>query len=225
MGHDGILIVYEEVHRDQFNVCHQVQTDQPLSCVEFAPDAFGCVVAAGCHDGTVLMVTRTANGWENTVVRPHVANPITSLSWGPAAIAFTGETGTVARLVIGIASDAARTLTSTDMHHWDDAEELPVPAGSGPVRDVGWAPNMGTTETDIAVVTGTGATMFTRSQNSFDGWTAASLPLPSDAGEVWSVSWNLTGTVVAVAHGVNSVTAFTKGVANGEWFVLSTVVG
>jgi len=93
---------------------------------------------------------------------------------------------------------------------WIEAEVLPA-AHSDWVRDVAWAPTVGdSTETIASCSQDKKVIVWTRGDG---GWTVKTILMPCI---VWSVSWSVTGSILAAAGGDNQVTLWKEDTL-GEW--------
>ncbi|KAG9396063.1 COPII coat complex component Sec13 A (Sec13A) [Carpediemonas membranifera] len=227
----GRLAIYEEVSTDSFNLVHQMDVGARLTTVQFRPDDFTTeprtVIACAGEEsngiGVLYFVEKTRTGWNTTMLTNLKTGPATALSWAPPGISFTGESNGIASVALTGANGVVQIM-SNNGREWTEADVLPMPRRTAG-RDVSWAPNIGVTVTQIAAADGEGVRVFSRDQSSFEGWTHTELPLPAGAGEVWSLSWNQTGTVLAVAHGANRVTAMAMNVSDGQWVEVSSFEG
>jgi protein transport protein SEC13 len=88
------------------------------------------------------------------------------------------------------------------------------------VRDVAWAPASGTAVNTIASASDDGSVIIWRQAAPGAEWKPE--PLPPFAAPVWRVSWSVTGALLAVSCGDNSVTLWKESLA-GTWQQISTV--
>ena len=88
------------------------------------------------------------------------------------------------------------------------------------VRDVAWSPASGLGVNLMASCSDDGSVLIWRQGASGAAWSVEALP--AFPAPVWRVSWNTTGTLLAVSCGDNSVTLWKENLA-GHWQQISTV--
>jgi nucleoporin SEH1 len=211
--------------------------------VAFAPEHVGLKLAAASDDGMVRVYEAldpmSLGDWTltdemdfNAQAPPAAASAaaaaaaagkeeggVTAVSWCDSAfdVAMLAAGGSSGRVAVWAFSQEAR--------RWTLACELQPHAR--PVRDVAWAPQCGRSFHLVATSSYDNALVVHRLGRAQDGVaveSAAALVLPSaGAGpppEVWRLSWNVVGTVLAAAYD-DGVTRMWRCGFGGEWAVVS----
>jgi protein transport protein SEC13 len=88
------------------------------------------------------------------------------------------------------------------------------------VRDVAWAPNAGLPYSTVASCGQDGLVNIWTQTDNPQNWTQ--LPLPKFPSPVWRVSWSVTGNILAVSCGDNTVTLWKEFIDQG-WKCISTL--
>lgn len=175
-------------------------TDSPYSVtdVQFAPRFFGLKLASCCSDGAVRVY--------------HAADPLNLASWevedfstaskalqakdqGCTALSWCGAED---RERLAIACQSGQVKIFEKLNRWSLVCERAV-LQDAPLKDCAWAPNL-CRDSEWLAVCGNSDTVeilqFTIGRaGSLDRLHSISV----GSGPVWRVSWNLTGTVLAVA--------------------------
>eukprot|EP01126_Amoeba_proteus_P008022 TRINITY_DN1293_c0_g1_i4.p1 TRINITY_DN1293_c0_g1~~TRINITY_DN1293_c0_g1_i4.p1 ORF type:complete len:137 (-),score=29.43 TRINITY_DN1293_c0_g1_i4:165-575(-) len=87
------------------------------------------------------------------------------------------------------------------------------------VRDVAWAPNAGLPYSTIASCSQDGSVVIWTQMDTASGWNKKELHVFS--APVWRVSWSVSGNILAVSCGDNTVTLWKE--SDQEWQCLSTL--
>ena len=88
------------------------------------------------------------------------------------------------------------------------------------VRDVAWAPNIGLPKNTIASAGQDGQVLIWTQVDAGAAWT--SVLLKDFGAPVWTVSWSVTGNILAVADGNNTVTLWKEAI-DGQWQQVQSV--
>eukprot|EP00568_Trieres_chinensis_P013711 CAMPEP_0183293564 /NCGR_PEP_ID=MMETSP0160_2-20130417/2196_1 /TAXON_ID=2839 ORGANISM="Odontella Sinensis, Strain Grunow 1884" /NCGR_SAMPLE_ID=MMETSP0160_2 /ASSEMBLY_ACC=CAM_ASM_000250 /LENGTH=382 /DNA_ID=CAMNT_0025454701 /DNA_START=84 /DNA_END=1232 /DNA_ORIENTATION=+ len=232
---DGSVLVHRESRPHEWTLLHAARGlhDSSVNSVSFAPHEFGLMAAAASSDGRVSVLSHDEDDtWGVEYVRDNSLG-VNAVSWAPyapeggeggvAAAAAEGEAAAAAAaascqptIVTGGCDNRIRFWTrSASTGEW---EEDPSPLGAEVshadwVRDVAWAPPIApgvdvvaSCSEDRTVIVwtregGRGATWVPRLMNAFDD-------------PVWRLSWSVTGSVLAVSSGDNTVTLWKAGLDN-----------
>ncbi|CAF1059243.1 unnamed protein product [Adineta ricciae] len=177
-----------------------------VNTVAWAPYEYGLMLACGSSDGSISILSSTGDGrW--TVKKINDCHPpgVNALSWAPAVLPQSSdETG-----VQGITGEPVKRFVSAGcdclVRIWkfreqDDGwiEETHLDQHNDWVRDVAWAPTFSFHKDKIASCSQDGHVyVFTRDTRSSTNWEC--IQIGTHFNDVWSVSWSLTGDILAVA--------------------------
>ena len=202
-----------------------------VNSVAWAPYELGLALACGSSDGTLSVLTHTAGG-EWAVQTLHDApTGVNAVSWAPAhhlgaqvvsstpgsAVAHSGPQ--VVRRLASAGCDGMVRVWRADMSGvW--SVEAKLAGSAGWVRDVAWAPAAGSPVNVIAAAYEEKKVIIWRQTAPEGEWQRVDLPAFPAA--VWRVSWSLTGALLAVSCGDNSVTLWAEG-NDGQWRQTSEV--
>jgi len=150
------------------------------------------------------VLTHSGEGqWSSTMTKAHKTG-VNAVAWAPAASGLRMITGGCDNLV-------KIWMYDEGSNAWVEAETLPS-AHTDWVRDVAWAPTVGAgVETIASCSQDKKVVVWTRSYGG--EWALKTIQMPS---VVWSVSWSVTGGILAAAGGDNQVTLWRENVM-GEW--------
>ena len=174
------------------------------------------MLACASSDGHVSIISQTEQGGWQTEMYPVSNMGLISVSWAPASHIGSQSNNHEIRRFVTAGCDYQvyifRKVVSTQATSWE--REHALSGHSDWVRDVAWAPPSGIPMNTIASCSEDGA-VFIWNQHEPEGpWNRTELPRFS--APVWRVSWSLTGTLLAVSCGDNTVTLW-KETLSGKW--------
>jgi len=193
-----------------------------INSVAFAPQEAGLLLAAASSDGSISILAYNPNtgGWTTDKI-PN-AHPLgcLSVSWAPAFPAgsmvstASGPIQPVKSIASSGCDNAVKIWSFNEAHGNWTQQGQDLGRHTNWVRDVAWAPNIGMPRSTIASASEDGK-VFIWSQAADGGaWQAALL---HDFGcAVWSVSWSVSGGMLAVSDSNNQVTLW-KETVDGNW--------
>ncbi|CAN6668294.1 nucleoporin Seh1p [Trichomonascus vanleenenianus] len=208
----------------------------PLYDIEFAPGHLGLKIASIGSDGTFriheALDPNSMHYWSTVVEVSILSNPPSrtlqssfALSWCPSM--FFKEF-----IVIGVLEDAFIYQKDSQGRFVRAAQ---LPEHKGLIRDVAWAPSMGRGYQLVATASKDGYVRIfkiTQKQSRDFGDEDHEKVVPLDVeliskhddhhGEVWRVSWNLTGTILA-SSGDDGKVRFWKGSYSSEFQCMAVV--
>jgi protein transport protein SEC13 len=83
-GYDRMIKVWKETKINQWDLAYQVEAAASVNSVQWASWEYGLVLAAGCADGKVHILSRDDyDNWTHRTFAAHDGG-INGLSWGPA---------------------------------------------------------------------------------------------------------------------------------------------
>lgn len=175
-----------------------------VNTVAWAPYEYGLMLACGSSDGSITIISATGDGrWTTKKISDCHSPGVNAVSWAPAVLPQTSDdTG-----IQGIAGEPVKRFVSAGcdclIRIWreqDDnwVEETHLDQHNDWVRDVAWAPTFSFNKDKIASCSQDGHVyVFTRDTRSSANWEC--VKIDSQFTDVWSVSWSLTGDILAVA--------------------------
>lgn len=188
-----------------------------VNAIEFAPHEFGLCLACASSDGHLSIVSQNEQGaWESQKI-PVNSLGLNTVSWGPAShIGSHVNNRDIRRIATGGCDYQVfifrNVFANGQQSGWE--REKALTGHSDWVRDVAWAPASGIPVNTIASCSEDGM-VFIWKQHSAEGEWHCDL-LARFSAPVWRVSWSLTGTLLAVSCGDNSVTLW-KETLSGKW--------
>ncbi|XP_018502376.2 protein transport protein SEC13 homolog B-like [Pyrus x bretschneideri] len=224
-SYDGRVILWKEGNQNEWTQAHVFDDHKSsVNSIAWAPHELGLCLACGSSDGNISVFTaRSDGGWDTS--RIDQAHPIgvTSVSWAPStapgALVGSGLLDPVQKLCSGGCDNTVKVWKlGNGIWKLDCFPALHMHVDW--VRDVAWAPNLGLPKSTIASASQDGKVIIWTVGKDGDQWEGK--VLHDFNAPVWRVSWSLTGNILAVADGNNSVTLWKEAV-DGEWQQVTTV--
>lgn len=195
-----------------------------VNSISWCPHEHGLELACASSDGKVSILTHRADdGWDVKWLDTKQVG-VNAVSWEST----TGDGDGARRFASAGCDNTIRVwkLNAASGEWEPEGEKLGEAAGSGHsdwVRDVAWAPALGGgTVATIASCSQDQRVIIWKETAPGAGWTPT--PLEKFGGPVWRVSWSLTGNILAVSCGDNSVTLWKESVGGqGAFEKLSDV--
>eukprot|EP00929_Paragymnodinium_shiwhaense_P008750 TRINITY_DN112712_c0_g1_i1.p1 TRINITY_DN112712_c0_g1~~TRINITY_DN112712_c0_g1_i1.p1 ORF type:complete len:322 (+),score=53.46 TRINITY_DN112712_c0_g1_i1:125-1090(+) len=241
---NGQVIIWREV-RGEFQLAHMANMPGgAVSALAFCPSDYGLMLAVGCGDGQVAMVTAkivsaspvlpSGEQWQVRFFHAH-QGPVRALSWAPSSSPATLAAGPAASRAP--ARGPRRLVTTGDdggLHIWRCEEKLdawtvvqsirdragPASSSSASVRDVAWRPNVGIPTSLVALCTEAG---------DVETWVQDMEGQPWRQQAAWKVSgdarrlaWSEAGNVLAISVGEAACLLYREGPL-GEWSQVSSM--
>ncbi|CAG8559012.1 2381_t:CDS:2, partial [Paraglomus brasilianum] len=206
---------YDEVHTASVN------------SVAWAPEEFGPILACASSDGKVSVLTFKDDGTMQYV--PFEAHQIgaTSVSWAPCTVpgSLVQTTGgasnanTLKRIATGGCDNHIKIWVWREQENSWKLEDT-LEGHTDWIRDVAWAPNIGLPKSYLASCSQDKHVFIWTQESPNSEWTKKALREDRFNDVVWRVSWSLSGNILAVSCGDNTVTLWKENLA-GEWEMLS----
>lgn len=232
-------VAASSVPQRQWENVFSLKNKSSVNSICWAPCEIGPCLASCCSDGSITVLTRSPTNpknWNNEGVA-EIAHKegCNSVSWAPSTPAGeilkkpqpinNNEDGEndqssviddsariVKRLVSGGADNKVKIWRFQDeKKEWICEKELD--GHTNWVRDVSWAPNIGLPYDTIASCGNDKKVIIWTKKCGDDDWEKKELPQFNDI--VWRLSWNLTGSILAVSSADNKVTLWKE--VNDEW--------
>lgn len=244
-GYDRRVIIQREVAPGQWTRIHTFEDHaSSVNSIAWAPHEYGLQLAAASSDGKVTVLThRDDDSWAVSTF-DDCPMGVNAVSWAPAshvggkAPAADGSGGVVAvkRLATAGCDHLVRVYASGTLSAAQHAQAAqargPLASGEGWaleaslaghkdwVRDVAFAPASGLVPNMLASCSDDGTVIIWRQAAGGGDWSSEALPhFPAP---VWRVSWSVTGNLLAVSCGDNSVTLWRESLS-GPFQHISTV--
>jgi len=175
-----------------------------VNTVAWAPYEYGLMLACGSSDGSISIISSTGDGrWTTKKIADCHPPGVNALSWAPAVLPQTSDdtgvqtTGDVVKRFVSGGCDNLVRIWKEQDDGW--VEETHLDQHNDWVRDVAWAPTFGFHKEKLASCSQDGRVyVFTRDLRSSSNWECTQIGTQFND-VVWSVSWSLTGDILAVA--------------------------
>jgi len=214
-SYDRKVYIWKETSKNVWVKIFEYEHESSVNSIDWAPHELGLCLACGSSDTFISILTYTGDKWEPTKFPAHKIG-VNAVSWAPAFAPSLGSipSNPVKRLVSGGCDHLVKIWKFEDT--WK--EEYVLEQHSDWVRDVAWAPNIGLPVSTIASCSQDGTVLIW--QDSGSSWKSTLLNKFNDV--VWSVSWSITGNILAVSGGDTKVTLWKETVDSG-WTCISTL--
>ncbi|KAB2611266.1 hypothetical protein D8674_019298 [Pyrus ussuriensis x Pyrus communis] len=224
-SYDGRVILWKEGNQNEWTQVHVFDDHKSsVNSIAWAPHELGLCLACGSSDGNISVFTaRSDGGWDTSRIDQAHPVGVTSVSWAPStapgALVGSGLLDPVQKLCSGGCDNTVKVWKlGNGVWKLDCFPALQMHVDW--VRDVAWAPNLGLPKSTIASASQDGKVIIWTVGKDGDQWEGK--VLHDFNAPVWRVSWSLTGNILAVADGNNSVTLWKEEV-DGEWQQVTTV--
>jgi len=216
-SYDRKVIIWKEEGGQWRQLYQHAEHRSSVNSVSWCPHEHGLRLACCSSDGTVSILThKPDDSWEPV---KFTANQIAvnAVAWAPARGAAADAAGLKPAQLVTAGCD--NTVKLWQLADGAAPRELSKLEGHTDwVRDVAWAPDMGTPSSTIASCSQDGKVIVWTSDGG-GAWEPQSIDLGNP---VWRVSWSLTGSILAVSCGDNTVSLWTEG-ADGQYVRTSSV--
>ncbi|PKA57852.1 putative cytosolic iron-sulfur protein assembly protein CIAO1 like [Apostasia shenzhenica] len=225
-SYDGRVIIWKEGTKPEEWIQSHVfiEHKSSVNSIAWAPNELGLCLACGSSDGNISVFTARADGgWHTTKIDQAHPVGVTSVSWAPAlapgALVGSGSLDPVQKLASGGCDNTVKVWKLYN-GNWKMDCFPALQMHSDWVRDVSWAPNLGLPKSTIASCSQDGTAVIWTVGKEGDQWEGK--VVHDFKTPVWRVTWSLTGNMLAVADGNNSVTLWKEAV-DGEWQQVTAV--
>lgn len=222
---DGSVLIHREVRPRDWMILHHARHlhESSVNSVAFGPHEHGLIVAAASSDGRVSIMTHQAdNSWSTDYIADNALG-VNAVSWAPAG-AYSEDRP---RLVTGGCDNKIRFwVQQPETGQWVDDASCPISkevSHSDWIRDVAFAPALLPDMNMVASCSEDRSVLIWTQNGTNEEWRATLLHT-FDA-PVWKVSWSVsTGHILAVSSGDSDVTLWRKGIADGKWYQIDSVL-
>ncbi|ELU04892.1 hypothetical protein CAPTEDRAFT_149284 [Capitella teleta] len=222
-SYDRKVIIWKETNGTWNNIYEYTNHDSSVNSVSWAPHEFGLMLACGSSDGCISIISSSGDGaWESKKINNAHTIGCNAVSWSPsiqpgALLDQSGNQKIVRRLVSGGCDNLVK-IWKEDDGQW--MEEQKLEAHHDWIRDVAWAPSIGLPRSIIASCSQDCQVIIWSNDGTSSTWNPKVLHKFNDV--VWSVSWSVTGNILAVSGGDNKVSLW-KETLEGDWVCVSNV--
>ena len=229
---DGKIIIWREAPNSngQFQkLLEHVLHEASVNSVSWAPYELGALLLCASTDGKVSVLEFREDGsWDPVTFTAH-AMGCNAASWAPSTvprslIQSNGSSGSGTGVMKKFASAGCDNLIkiwSFDQNSSSWKEESVLQGHANWVRDVAWAPNIGLPKSYLASA-GQDKTVIIWTQEGDGPWEHALLKEDPFPDVVWRVSWSISGNILAVSCGDNSVTLWKENLKK-KWELVSEI--
>lgn len=218
-GYDGKVFIWREQGAKWQKVFDFALHTASVNLISWSPHESGCLLACASSDGNVSVLEFKDNSMEHKIFHAHGVG-VNSVSWAPSttpgSLVSAGGAGTVGGVRRFVTGGSDNTLK---IWYYDAASQTYMEEGSPLtghtdwVRDVAWSPTV-LQKSYIASASQDKTVRIWTSDPAHPGqWESKVLNFEV---VVWRVSWNLSGTVLAVSGGDNHVSLWNENL-KGEW--------
>ncbi|XP_022971254.1 protein transport protein SEC13 homolog B-like [Cucurbita maxima] len=218
-SYDGQVIIWKEGNQYQWVQAHVFNAHKSsVNSIAWAPHELGLCLACGSSDGSIsVFIARSDGGWDNNQIEQAHSVGVTSVSWGPTtapgSLIGSSSVDPVWKLASGGFDSTVKVWTLKD-GSWRRDSSPALQMHTDWVRDVAWSPNLGLQKSTIASGSQDGTVIIwsvAKEGGKWEGIVMNDFKTP-----IWKVSWSLTGDLLAVADGNNTVTLWKEAV-DGKW--------
>jgi len=224
-SYDRKVFVWKETSIGKWNKIYEYANhDSSVNSVCWAPHDFGLILACGSSDGAISVLSSSNDGtWDPKKISNAHTIGCNAVSWAPALSSSSitdpgaGQQQPTKRFVSGGCDNLVK-IWKEENDQW--IEEAKLEAHSDWVRDVAWAPSIGTPRNIVASCSQDRHVIIWTNDGVSNQWNPKTLHKFEDV--IWHVSWSVTGNILAVSGGDNKVTLW-KETLDGQWTCISDV--
>ncbi|RWR82822.1 protein transport protein SEC13 B-like protein [Cinnamomum micranthum f. kanehirae] len=235
-SYDGHVIIWNEnpaVPNDwsqahlSTTTAHKSSSYSSVNSISWAPHDLGLILASACSEGSISVFSQRPDGsWDSARINQAHSVGVTSVSWAPSTApgSLISSSSAADQPVYKLASSGCdNTVKVWKLFNgsWKMDCFPALQIHSDWVRDVAWAPNLGLPKSTIASASQDGTVVIWTVGKEGDQWEGK--VLNDFKTPVWSLSWSLTGNILAVSDGNNNCVTLWKEAVDGEWQQVTTV--
>lgn len=210
-SYDGSVIIWKEAKAGQWSQIHKEASQASVNAVAWAPHTFGRALAIARSDGTVTVLGFAENRWTPLQTWTAHKGGVNGVSWGP-------EGQSVQQFVTGGCDNLVK-LWAFKNNTWEEQRLHGDDSHKEWVRDVSWAPGLGMSTNTIASCSEDKTVKIWKQDGQNGRWYAQTLQFDY---KVWRVSWSVSGNILAVSQGDNTVSLWKEAV-DGKWRSLTSI--
>ncbi|KAK9459121.1 WD40-repeat-containing domain protein [Lipomyces oligophaga] len=208
-SYDGKVLIWreDESSKTWTNISQHTSHSESVNSVQWSPPELGAVLLCGSSDGTVSIVDFNDEGNTSAVTVPAHSGAVYTVAWAL-------NSGNSRRFVSG-GADGLVKVWSQDPVSNTYTEEKVLEGHSDWVRDLAWAPTV-LPKSYLASASEDRTVMIWTQEQSDAPWQKHELKAEQFPDTVWRVNWSLSGNVLAVSCGDNTITLWKENV-KGDW--------
>lgn len=228
-SYDHKVLIWREQSPANWVKITEYKHNSSVNSIAWAPHELGLILASASSDSSIMIVSynEQKNSWDTKVIQSAHQIGCNSICWAPSASSGSlltttsnEKSTTLVRKLLSGGGDNTAKIWSFDGENWSKETELRN--HSDWVRDVAWAPNVGLPYDMIATASQDQSVWIYTCEQS-GTWTAVKQLKFNSV--VWRVSWNLTGSILAVTTADGKVSLYKEGLDNNEWTQLAELNG
>jgi protein transport protein SEC13 len=218
-GYDGKVFIWREQNGQWQRIFDFSLHKASVNSTAWAPHETGCLLACASSDGHVSVLEFKDTNLDHKIFLAHGLG-VNAVSWAPATNASSivssspglGAGGT-RRFVTGGCDNLLKiwTYDTTSQTYREERDSLT--GHTDWVRDVAWSPTILQKSYIASASQDQTVRIWTAESPSSNQWNSHVLKFETPA---WRVSWSLSGNVLAVSGGDNTVTLWKENL-RGEW--------
>lgn len=225
-SYDSKVLIWKEVNGTWSIIKEHTCHTSSVNAVAWAPHELGPMLACASSDGKVSVLSYKEDGtWESSLFEAHAIG-CNAVTWAPAVVpgALTqGVSGPSSTKVHRFATAGCDNLIKIwtwrdDSQAWKEEDEI-LDGHTDWVRDVAWAPSIGMPRSYLASCSQDRTVLIWTQETPGAPWNKVTLKADRFPDAVWRVSWSLTGRILAVSCGNNTVSLWKE--KQGEWECIS----
>uniref|UniRef100_A0A5S6R5I7 Protein SEC13 homolog n=1 Tax=Trichuris muris TaxID=70415 RepID=A0A5S6R5I7_TRIMR len=223
-SYDRKVIVWKETESKWSKLAELRYHEASVNSVAWSPKEFGLKLAFGSADGSISVVTFELNmeSWAQSKILDAHSLGCNAVCWAPAAESGCvcdpeGQPKSIVKMLASGGCDGSvKIWRETEDGNW--VEQARLQGHRDWVRDVEWNPLVISAYRIASCSQDRTVTIWTCSDIGANTWSNQVLPVFEDV--VWSVSWSLCGTYLAIGYGDNQVSIW-KESAENVWLCVS----
>lgn len=221
-SYDGKVLIWKEVNGRWSQIAAHEVHSASVNSIQWAPHEYGPLLLAACSDGKVSVVEFKENGTTSPIIIDAHSIGANTACWAPATLQQQSNQGTsgsaspqqVRRFVTG----GADNLVKIWKYNSDAATYLlehTLEGHSDWVRDVAWSPTV-LSRSYLASVSQDRTCIIWTQDSKEDTWKKTLLKEDKFPDVLWRASWSLSGNILALSCGDNTVTLWKENL-EGKW--------
>ncbi|XP_023244957.1 protein SEC13 homolog [Copidosoma floridanum] len=216
-SYDRKVIIWKEFD-DWVKIHEHMCHDSSVNAVAWAPHELGLILACGSADGSISILTNSGDSWDTQKIQNAHTIGCNAVSWCTAiepAFDPVSQQKTPVKRLASAGCDNIIKIWKEEADRW--IEETKLEGHSDWVRDVAWAPSIGSSRTTIASCSQDRRVIIWTSTD-YINWNSTIINVFDDV--IWNVSWSLTGGILSVSGGDNKISLWREN-PEGQWVGIS----
>lgn len=223
-SYDRKVIIWRQM-QEWVKIYEYSNHDASVNSIAFAPKEYGLMLACASADGSISVLSLRKDGsWDSKKMNAHTIG-CNAVSWCPGNLSRSLRiynkgfsklnTNKGKHFVTGGCDNTIKIWTENEVGRW--IEKTTLEGHTDWVRDVAWAPCIGSPQTYIASCSQDRKVIVWSSDDTVN-WQPNVIHIFDDV--IWNVSWSLTGNVLAVSGADNKVSLWKEGMEH-KWVCIN----